>query len=72
MNDDEPTQPDRRQLRSPCPTHGMQHGFYAPEDDGKRVELRCAQKACEFRETYEIRWPQALRVKPEAQADGQP
>ncbi len=70
--DEEETHPDRRALRSPCPTHGMQHGFYTADDDGKRVELLCAQKGCEFREIYEVRWPQAFRARPEAQADGQP
>ena len=70
--DDELTDPDRRQLQSACPTHGMQHGFYTADDNGKQVELPCAQKGCEFRETYEVRWPGAFKVKPEAQADGQP
>ncbi len=72
MSEDEETHPDRRALRSPCPTHGMQHGFYTAEDDRKRVELRCSAEDCQFRELYEVRWPAAYRIRPEAQADGQP
>lgn len=72
MVDDETTDPDRRAIRTSCPDHGMQHGYYTAEDEGKIVELPCAREECAFRESYRVRWPLAFKVKPEAQADGQP
>jgi hypothetical protein len=65
-DDEEPTDPEGRELRVPCGNgHGMLHGYYTRDDGGKLRELRCTwEKDCNFSVQYTIRWPKAFKMKP--------